>query len=99
MIIGSFILRYVVNLLGPILENHGIIWRSTLHVSNWCMGKIGSLLRFPNLLIHIIKVDKLKSQFLWFLLSIYDSNESIDFVHGKSKIFYRSSGRIRTFYR
>jgi hypothetical protein len=34
-----------------------------------------------------------------FLLSIYDSNESIDFVHGKSKIFYWSSGRIRTFYR
>jgi hypothetical protein len=31
-----------------------------------------------------------------FLLSIYDSNKSIDFVHGKSKYFYWSSGRIRS---
>jgi hypothetical protein len=30
-----------------------------------------------------------------FLLSIYDSNESIDFIHGKSTNFY---WRIKTFY-
>jgi hypothetical protein len=33
-----------------------------------------------------------------FLLSIYDSNESIDFVHGKSQFFYWCFGRSRTFY-
>jgi hypothetical protein len=34
-----------------------------------------------------------------YLLSIYDSNESIDFVRGKTKNFYWSSGRIGTFHR
>jgi hypothetical protein len=33
--------------------------------------------------------------FVSFLLSIYNSNESIDLVHGKSKFFWWSSERIR----
>jgi hypothetical protein len=34
----------------------------------------------------MIAIENLKT--ILFLLSIYDSNESIDFVHGKSKTFF-----------
>jgi hypothetical protein len=46
------------------------------------------IIKVMQFIVFFIWHDSCPEKALRFLLSIYDSNESIDFVHGKSKNFY-----------